>query len=105
MLLTAEPIDAQRALQANMVSRVVPHDTLMQEAEKMAEKILRNDFWAVQSAKETILNVIGRPLDDQLAYEAITGYSGTANPRVPELLEAFYNKTDKGRVGKNKTEL
>jgi enoyl-CoA hydratase/carnithine racemase len=105
MLLTAEPIDAQRALQANMVSRVVPHDTLMEEAEKMAGKILRNDFWAVQSAKETILNVIGRPLDDQLAYEAITGYSGVANPRVPELLKAFADKTDKGRVGKHKTEL
>ncbi len=105
MLLTAEPIDAQRALQANMVSRVVPHDTLMVEAEKMAEKILRNDFWAVQSAKETILNVIGRPLDDQLAYEAITGYSGVANPRVPELLKAFADKTDKGRVGKHKTDL
>ena len=105
MLLTAEPIDAQRALQANMVSKVVPHNTLMEAAEKMAEKILRNDFWAIQSAKETILNVIGRPLDDQLAYEAITGYSGVANPRVPELLKAFADKTDKGRAGKNKTEL
>jgi enoyl-CoA hydratase/carnithine racemase len=105
MLLTAEPIDAQRALQANMVSRVVPHDTLMEEAEKMAEKILRNDFWAVQSAKETILNVIGRPLDDQLAYEAITGYSGVANPRIPGLLKAFADKTDRGRVGKHKTDL
>ena len=105
MLLTAEPIDAQRALQANMVSKVVPHDTLMEEAEKMAAKILRNDYWAIQSAKETILNVIGRPLDDQLAYEAMTGYSGVANPRVPEQLKAFADKTDKGRVGKHKTDL
>jgi enoyl-CoA hydratase/carnithine racemase len=105
MLLTAEPIDAQRALQANMVSKVVPHESLMAEAEKMAAKILRNDSWAIQSAKETILNVIGRPLDDQLAYEAMTGYSGTGNPRVPELLKAFAEKTDKGRVGKHKTEL
>ena len=88
-----------------MVSKVVPHDTLMEEAEKLAQKILRNDFWAIQSAKETILNVIGRPLDDQLAYEAITGYSGVANPRIPGLLNAFYEKTDKGRVGKNKTDL
>ena len=54
---------------------------------------------------ETILNIIGRPLDDQLAYEAITGYSGVANPRIPGLLKAFYEKTDKGRVGKHKTDL
>src|SRR5215208_5232249 len=41
MLLTAEPIDARRALQCNMVSRVVPHDRLMEEAELTACQILR----------------------------------------------------------------
>jgi enoyl-CoA hydratase/carnithine racemase len=105
MLLTGEPIDAQRALAVNLVSRVVAHETLMEEAEKTAANILRNDAWAVRSAKETILNIIGRPLDDQLAYETFTGYSGAANPRVPELLKAFYDKTDKGRAGKHKTDL
>ena len=59
----------------------------------------------IASEKETILNVIGRPLDDQLAYEAMTGYSGAANPTVTKLLEAFYDKSDKGRVGKNTTDL
>jgi enoyl-CoA hydratase/carnithine racemase len=100
MLLTGEPIDAERARQANMVSRVVPHDKLMEEAEKVAAQILRNDPWAVRSAKETILNVIGRPIDDQLAYEALTGYSGAANPPVRQLLGRFYDKTDEGRAGK-----
>ena len=105
MNLTAEPIDAQRALQCNMVSKVVPRSQLMDTAEEMATRILRNNQWAVRSAKETILNVIGRPLDDQLAYEAFTGYSGAANPPVVELLKNFADKTDKGRAGKNKTEL
>tara|TARA_B100000749_G_scaffold280602_1_gene277503 strand:- start:2879 stop:3688 length:810 start_codon:yes stop_codon:yes gene_type:complete len=105
MNLTAEPISAQRALQCNMVSKVVPQNELMETAEKVAATILRNDQWAVRSAKETILNVIGRPLDDQLAYEAFTGYSGAANPPVMKLLQAFADKTDKGRVGKNQTEL
>ncbi|MCW9035948.1 MAG: enoyl-CoA hydratase/isomerase family protein [Rhodospirillales bacterium] len=105
MQLTGEALDAQRALQCNMVSRVVPHENLMEEAEKMAAKILRNDTWAIRSAKETVLNVIGRPLDDQLAYEAFTGYSGAANPPVTALLDNFYEKADKGRVGKNKTDL
>ena len=99
MLLTGEPIDAERARQANMVSRVVPHESLMEEAEKVAAQILRNDPWAIRSAKETILNVIGRPLDDQLTYEAITGYSGAANPPVRQLLGRFYDKTDEGRAG------
>ena len=101
MLLTGEPIDAERARQVNMVSKVVPHEKLMEEAEKVAAQILRNDPWAVRSAKETILNVIGRPLDDQLAYEAFTGYSGAANPPVRQLLGRFYDKTDEGRAGRH----
>lgn len=101
MLLTGEPIDAQRALACNLVSRVVPHDRLLAEAEAVAETILRNDQWAVRSAKETILNVIGRPLDDQLTYEAVTGYSGAANPAVKDRLRQFREKTDPGRAGRH----
>src|SRR3954462_2020886 len=33
MLLTAEPIDARQALEWNLVSKVVPHESLMEEAE------------------------------------------------------------------------
>jgi hypothetical protein len=73
----------------------------MEEAEKVAAQILRNDQWAVRSAKETILNVIGRPLDDQLAYEAFTGYSGAANATVSGRLAEFYDRTDEGRAGKS----
>lgn len=99
MLLTGDPIDARRALQVNLVSRLVAHDDLMDAAGEIAGRIMRNDQWAVRSAKETILNVIGRPLDDQLTYEAITGYSGAANPAVRERLREFYDRTDPDRVG------
>ena len=99
MLLTGDPIDAHRALQVNLVSRVVDHDDLMDAAEDLAGRILRNDQWAVRSAKETILNVIGRPLDDQLTYEAMTGYSGAANPAVRDRLREFYDRTDPDRPG------
>src|SRR4051812_49888621 len=64
MLLTAEPIDAERARSCNLVSRVVPHDELLATAEQVAQSILRNSQAAVRSAKETILDVIGRPLDE-----------------------------------------
>jgi enoyl-CoA hydratase/carnithine racemase len=105
MLLTAEPIDAQRALQCNMVARVVPHDELMAEAEKVARQILRNSQLAVRSAKETILDVIGRPLDDQLRIEAINGYSSADPQETLELLGRFYDKTDSGRAGTHETPL
>src|SRR4051794_21700330 len=105
MLLTAEPIDAQRALQCNLVSRVVEHERLMEEAERTARAILRNSQIAVRSAKETILDVIGRPLDDQLRIEALNGYSSPDPEETMELLGRFYDKTDAGRVGTHQTPL
>jgi enoyl-CoA hydratase/carnithine racemase len=105
MLLTAEPIGAQRALQCNLVSRVVPHDDLMAEAERTAQAILRNSQTAVRSAKETILDVIGRPLDDQLRIEALNGYSSPDPEETKGLLQRFYDKTDAGRAGQHETPL
>lgn len=100
MELTGEPISAQRALQVNMVSRVVPHDELMDATDDLVSKILRNDRAAVQSAKETIFEVIGRPLDDQLRLEALLGYAICGdNPAIKERSKDFFAKTDPGRTG------
>jgi enoyl-CoA hydratase/carnithine racemase len=105
MLLTAEPIDAQRALQCNLVSRVVPHDRLMEEAERTARQILRNSQIAVRSAKETILDVIGRPLDDALKLEALNAYACADPDETRDLLQRFYDKSDAGRAGEHATSL
>ena len=105
MLLTAEPIDAQRALQCNLVSRVVSHERLMEEAEHVARQILRNSQIAVRSAKETILDVIGRPLDDQLRIEALNAYACADPEETLGLLQRFYDKTDTGRAGSHETPL
>jgi len=105
MLLTAEPIDAERALRCNLVSRIVPHERLMEEAEFVARQILRNSQIAVRSAKETILDVIGRPLDDQLRIEALNAYACADPEETMGLLRRFYDKTDEGRVGEHETPL
>lgn len=106
MLLTAEPIDAYRAFQINLVSQVVPHEKLMETAEAVARTILRNDQASIRSAKRVTLDMVGRSLDDQLYREAYAAYTLMAsNPTVPELLKNFYEKTDKGRHGVNATRL
>jgi enoyl-CoA hydratase/carnithine racemase len=105
MLLTAEPLDAERALACNMVAKVVPHDRLMEEAELVARQILRNSQAAVRSAKQTILDVIGQPLDFQLRAEAWNAYSCADPKETRQLLEQFYEKTDAGRAGAHETEL
>ena len=105
MLLTAEPIDAQRALQCNLVSRVVPHERLMEEAETMARQVLRNSQRAVRSAKQTILDTVGKTLDEQLRNEAWNAYTCADRKETLELLGRFYEKTDAGRAGGHETEL
>lgn len=103
LVLTAEPIDAQRALQCNLVMKVVPHELLMQEAELVARQILRNSQRAVRSAKETILEVIGKPLDDQLRAEAWNSYTCVDREEARAMLRKFYDKVDPGRAGKSST--
>jgi enoyl-CoA hydratase/carnithine racemase len=105
MLLTAEPIDAQRALQCNLVAQVVPHDRLLEEAEVCARQILRNSQRAVRSAKQTILDVIGKPLDDQLRTEAWNAYTCADREETLSLLRRFYDKSDAGRPGEHATPL
>jgi enoyl-CoA hydratase/carnithine racemase len=104
--LTGEAIDAKRALSANLVSRVVPHEQLMSATEDLVARILRNDRRAVESAKETIMEVIGRPLDDQLRLEALLGYALCGdNPEIVKRSAEFFDKTDRGRAGKTTTSL
>jgi enoyl-CoA hydratase/carnithine racemase len=105
MLLTAEPIDAEQALRCNLVAKVVPHDALMDETETVARQILRNSQRAVRSAKQTILDVIGQPLDFQLRTEAWNAYTSFDREETMALLERFYEKTDAGRAGEHETDL
>jgi enoyl-CoA hydratase/carnithine racemase len=105
LVLTAEPIDAQRALQCNLVMKVVPPDQLLDEAELVARQILRNSQRAVRSAKETILEVIGKPLEDQLRIEGWNSYTCVDRDEAATLLEQFHDKSDAGRAGAHATPL
>jgi hypothetical protein len=71
----------------------------------VALQLLRNSQRAVRSAKETILDVIGRPLDDQLRIEALTGYASADPEETMALLQRFYDKSDAGRAGRHETPL
>jgi len=73
--LTGRQISASEALKFGLVNRVVPAGEVMAAAESCARMILANSQQAVRSAKETVLDLVGRPLDDALRLETINGYS------------------------------
>ena len=87
--LMGEVITAERARECHLVNRVVPREDLMATAEDIAAKILRNPRAAVESAKATILEVVGRPLDDQLRLECLYGYSIMGNPQITQRRDDF----------------
>lgn len=93
LTMTGREISAEEAHHLRLVSRVVPHEDLMPAAEECAEMILRNSQQAVRSAKETILELIGRPLDDALRLETLYGYSSPGDfSETRERLAAFHRK-------------
>ncbi|WP_342661548.1 enoyl-CoA hydratase/isomerase family protein [Rhodococcus ruber] len=52
LLLTGQPITAQRAAAIGLVNKVVPRDSLMHEAHSIAATLCRNGPLAIRTAKE-----------------------------------------------------
>jgi len=93
LTLTGREISAEEAYRLGLVTRVVPHGELLPAAESLARMILDNGQQAIRSAKETILEVIGRPLDDALRLEAVNGYSSVGDFReAGERLRRFLGR-------------
>jgi enoyl-CoA hydratase/carnithine racemase len=70
MILSGEPIDAQRALQVGLVQRVVPGAELARETARIAEKLAALDPAVVAATKEALRVGADLPLEEALRYEA-----------------------------------
>jgi enoyl-CoA hydratase/carnithine racemase len=107
LLLTGEAVTAERAYHANMVNKVVPHDQLEAATDQVVRQILRCDPAAVASSKQTVLEVIGRPLHEQLRLEAVWGYALCASSAAAfeDRQQRFFDKADQGRDGNTATPL
>lgn len=93
LTLTGREIGAEEAYRLGLVHQVVAHESLTAAAEEYAQMILKNSQPAIRSAKETILDVIGRPLDDALRLETINGYSSPGDfQETKARLAKFYAK-------------
>jgi enoyl-CoA hydratase/carnithine racemase len=64
LLLTGEPIDANRAYEVGLVNRVVPDPELRSEAGRLARGIAANAPLSVRAAKAMVHATVGRDLDE-----------------------------------------
>ena len=92
LLLTGETIDAQEALRIGLVTKVVPQDQLMAEAEKLMRQILANGPVAVALTIEAVHQGLEMTLAEGLQLEA-NAFGLVASTRdVKEGLNAFLEK-------------
>ncbi|OGN99944.1 MAG: hypothetical protein A2Y90_03300 [Chloroflexi bacterium RBG_13_52_12] len=73
ILLSGRWIDAREALRLKLINRVVPRAGLLNEAEKLAQKIKSYDARAVRSIKQSVTRGLDMTLDEGLALEARLG--------------------------------
>ena len=92
MSFTGDAIDAAEALACGLVSRVVPHDTLMDEARKMAERIARNPGPTLRMTKRLLRE--GQHVRLESLLELSAGYQAIAHrtPHHAEAVNAFIEK-------------
>ena len=68
MILTGDPIDAERACQLGLINRVVPTDSLMDEALALAGRITVNAPLAVQASRAVARRALTE--DDETLWQA-----------------------------------
>ncbi|MGH6790725.1 MAG: enoyl-CoA hydratase [Pseudolabrys sp.] len=92
MNLTGRMMDAAEAERANLVSRVVPLASLMDEAMKLAETIASMSLPSVLIAKEAVNRAFEGPLAEGIKFERRVFHSLFATEDQKEGMKAFIEK-------------
>ncbi|MBC8635687.1 crotonase/enoyl-CoA hydratase family protein [Caballeronia sp. EK] len=91
LTFTGQTIDAQQALDWNLVSRVVPHDALLATAQGLAQAIAANPPHAVRLAKRLLREGMHCRLDTLLemsaAYQALSHQTADHREAVAAFIE------------------
>lgn len=75
LTLSGRELTAADALRLRLVSEVVAPEQLLPRALELARAICDRSQTALRSAKRTLLDLVGRDLDDALRLEALNAYS------------------------------
>jgi enoyl-CoA hydratase len=92
LVLSGRRVKADEAERIGLVNRVVPLASLREEAEKLAQTILRNGPLAVSAALEAVQRGMQLPLDQGLRFESSLFGILAASEDMHEGLKAFLEK-------------
>ncbi|MTI65100.1 MAG: crotonase [Firmicutes bacterium] len=93
LLYTGKIIDAEEALEINLVNKIVPSDKLLDECIDLAKEISKNAQIAVQQTKRAVNRGIETDVNTGLSYElqAFSVCNSTEDKKIG--MEAFINKS------------
>lgn len=92
MTLTGEMVKAERAEALGLVSRVVPRDSLMEEARTLIRKVTGNGPLAVQKALESVYLALDVSTREAMAYESSLFGLMASTEDMKEGMTAFLEK-------------
>jgi len=92
MVLTGRMMDAEEAERAGLVSRIVPADTLVDEAVKTAERIAEMSLPSVMMAKEAVNRAYETTLAEGVRFERRLFHAMFATEDQGEGMAAFVEK-------------
>lgn len=92
LVLTGRMMDAEEAERAGLVSRIVPAESLMEEALKMAAEIAAYSLPSVMMAKESVNRAYETTLAEGVRFERRLFHSAFATEDQKEGMEAFVGK-------------
>ena len=92
LILTGRNMDAEEAERAGLVSRVVPADKLLEEANAVAKTIASMSLSAARMAKEAVNRAFETTLAEGLLFERRIFHSAFATEDQTEGMKAFIEK-------------
>jgi enoyl-CoA hydratase/carnithine racemase len=92
LAFTGDLIDAPKALEWNLVSRVVPHEQLMPAARELAARITRHAAHGVRLTKRLLREAIHSRLETVLEMSAVFQAVCHKTPDHTEAVDAFLEK-------------
>jgi len=92
MLLLGEPLTAERALRLGLVTQVVPHEHLREEAQAIGERLARGPREAIARIKRLLWTSLESSLEDHLRKEEATIAAAAAGAEFEEGSRAFLER-------------
>ena len=92
MLLTGQPISANKAQEIGLINEAVPEEELEEEVDSVADQIAAMSSTAISTGKPTFVQQMQLPLHDAYQLASRTMCENTATEQCEEGISAFLEK-------------